>query len=72
MLDEVLPFGASTITTFFARQFRKLRANAGSVQTARAVRSSAHSRMVFCFVQFFLQSNPLKKSLHTMKPLYPL
>jgi hypothetical protein len=24
------------------------------------------------FVQFFLQSNPLKKSLHTMKPLYPL
>ena len=45
---------------------------AGLRQTARAIKSSAHSRMVFCFVQFFLQSNPLKKSLHTMKPLYPL
>src|SRR5947209_6156568 len=28
--------------------------------------------MVFCFVQFFLQSNPLKKSLHTMKRSYPV
>ncbi len=29
-------------------------------------------RLVFRFVQFFLQSNPFEKSLHTMKPLYPL
>jgi hypothetical protein len=29
-----------------------------------AIGRSAHSGMVFCFVQFFLQSNPLRKSLH--------
>jgi hypothetical protein len=27
---------------------------------------------VLCLMQFFLQSNPFEKSLHTMKPLYPL
>jgi hypothetical protein len=27
---------------------------------------------VFCFVLFFLQSNPFEKSLHMMKQLYPL
>ena len=29
-------------------------------------------RLVLCLVQFFLQSNPFEKSLHTMKQLYPL
>ena len=28
--------------------------------------------MVFCFVQVFLRSNPLKKSRLTIKPLYPV
>src|SRR5713226_7340103 len=36
------------------------------------MRRRAHSRMLFRFVRFFLQSSPLKKSLHTMKLLYPV
>src|SRR5260221_485901 len=37
MLDEVLPLGASTMTTFFVKQSRELRAKADSFETARAL-----------------------------------
>src|SRR5262249_13177443 len=71
LLNDVLPFGASTITTFFVRQLSWPRPDAEAVQMVIAIRSNKHSRMVPLTIPILQPHSVPLRTLFVRKPCSP-